>query len=303
MSDIILHQYAASPFSHKVIKILAHKGLPWHAVEQPVVAPKPDLTPLTGGYRKIPVMQIGAHIYCDTLLIIRELEKRFPETPLTPPHLAHAAEMIADWADHRVFTNAAMPTVFEMAEFLPPEFLQDRAAMQNPATLGAGPSPEHARAQFVQDCLMMERQLAAMPFMLGDNFTLADAAAYHIVHFAANGPTLAAEIAKLPKLSAWRQRIIDMGEGARSEMTPQAALDIARATEPDLTPPANLVDVPDLPIGAMISIKPDDYGQEVTTGEVVWVTADELAIKREDADVGTVLVHYPRLGYFVSLEG
>lgn len=303
MSDIILHQYAASPFSHKVIKILAHKGLPWHAVEQPVVAPKPDLTPLTGGYRKIPVMQIGAHIYCDTLLIIRELEKRFPETPLTPPHLAHAAEMIADWADHRVFTNAAMPTVFEMAEFLPPEFLQDRAAMQNPATLGAGPSPEHARAQFVQDCLMMERQLAAMPFMLGDSFTLADAAAYHIVHFAANGPTLAAEIAKLPKLSAWRQRIIDMGEGARSEMTPQAALDIARATEPDLTPPANLVDVPDLPIGAMISIKPDDYGQEVTTGEVVWVTADELAIKREDADVGTVLVHYPRLGYFVSLEG
>ena len=303
MSELILHQYAASPFSHKVIKILAHKGLPWHAVEQPVIAPKPDLTPLTGGYRKIPVLQIGAHIYCDTLLIIRELEKRFPETPLTPPHLAHAAEMIADWADHRVFSNAAMPTVFEMAEFLPPEFLQDRAAMQNPATLGAGPSPEHARAQFVQDWLIIERQLAETPFMLGDSFTLADAAAYHIINFAANGPTLAAEIAKLPKLSAWRQRIIDMGEGARSEMEPQAALDIARAAEPDMTPPSNAIDMPDLPVGVSVSVKPDDYGQEITSGTLVWATDDEIAIKREDANVGSVMVHYPRLGYVITQEG
>ena len=303
MSELILHQYAASPFSHKVIKILAHKGLPWHAVEQPVVAPKPDLTPLTGGYRKIPVLQIGAHVYCDTLLIIRTLEKRFPDTLLTPPHLAHAAEMIADWADHRVFSNAAMPTVFEMAEFLPPEFLQDRAAMQNPATLGAAPSTEHARAQFIQDCLMMERQLSTKPFMLGDSFTLADAAAYHIVNFAANGPTLAAEIAKLPKLSAWRQRIIDMGEGARSDMQPQAALDIARDATPDMSLPVEAIDVPDLPVGASVSIKPDDYGQEVTQGEIVWVTDDEIAVKREDADVGTVMVHYPRLGYVITQEG
>ena len=27
---------------------------------------KPDLMPLTGGYRKTPVMQIGADIFCDT---------------------------------------------------------------------------------------------------------------------------------------------------------------------------------------------------------------------------------------------
>lgn len=302
MSDIILHQYAASPFSHKVIKILSHKGVAWQAVEQPVIAPKPDLTPLTGGYRRIPVLQMGAHLYCDTLLIIRELEKRFPETPLTPPHLAHVAEMIADWADHRMFSNAAMPTVFEMAAFLPPEFLEDRAKMQNPATLGAAPTPEHARAQFLQDCQMVEGQLENTAFLLGDRFTLADAAVYHIVHFAANGPTLGAEIAKLPKLSAWRQRIIDMGEGARTDIEPQAALAVARAATPDMTPPAHAIDDADLPVGARVAIKPDDYGQEVTTGEIVWVTADEIAVKREDEAVGSVMVHYPRLGYFITME-
>ena len=114
MSDIILHQYEMSPFSRKVISIFAHKNIAWHAVDQPITAPKPELTPLTGGYRKIPVMQIGAHIYCDTKLIIRELEKRFPETPLTPPELLGAAEIIADWADHRLFSNVAGPSIFEI---------------------------------------------------------------------------------------------------------------------------------------------------------------------------------------------
>ena len=300
MSDIILHQYAASPFSHKVIKILTHKELAWQAVEQPIVAPKPELTPLTGGYRRIPVMQIGAHIYCDTLLIIRELEKRFPEKPLTPPHLAHLAEMVADWADHRVFANAAMPTVFEMAALLPPEFLEDRAKMQNPATLGAGPSPEHARAQFAQDCRIIERQLEHSAFLLGDMFTLADASVFQIIHFACNAPSLAAGIAELPKLSAWRQRIIDMGEGARTDIEPQAALEIARTAEPDMTPPPAAIDDPTLTVGSRVSIKPDDYGQEVTIGEIVWVSDDEIALKRDDDTVGTVLVHYPRLGYVIS---
>ena len=38
--------------------------------------------PLTGGYRKTPVMQIGADIYCDTQLIMLELDKRLPAPAL-----------------------------------------------------------------------------------------------------------------------------------------------------------------------------------------------------------------------------
>ena len=77
-TDFILHQYEMSPFSEKIRKIFAHKNAKWHAVEQPNIAPKPNLTPLTGGYRRIPVMQIGAHVYCDTKLIVREIEARMP---------------------------------------------------------------------------------------------------------------------------------------------------------------------------------------------------------------------------------
>jgi len=40
--------------------------------------PKPDLTALTGGYRKTPVLQIGADIYCDSQLIMRDSSAGIP---------------------------------------------------------------------------------------------------------------------------------------------------------------------------------------------------------------------------------
>jgi glutathione S-transferase len=44
MGEIILHQYARSPFSEKVRLAFGFKGLPWRSVEIPALAPKPDLT-------------------------------------------------------------------------------------------------------------------------------------------------------------------------------------------------------------------------------------------------------------------
>ena len=297
MSDLILHQYALSPFSKKVISIFAFKNLAWQAVEQPVVAPKPDLTPLTGGYRKIPVLQIGAHIYCDTKLMIREIEKRHPATPLTPPELLGAAELLADWADHRLFANAATPSIFEISELVPPEFLADRAAMQRPEVLAASLPVEHVKAQFILDLAMINRQLDGSRFMLGDRFTLADAAVFHVVNFACSAPSLAAEVKKHPAIENWLHGILAMGEGQRSDMSPQDTLTVAREATPDYTPPADAIADDALPVGKLIAVRPDDYGQEETVGEIVWATSEALAVKRQDVDVGEVLVHYPRLGY------
>ena len=78
MTDIILHHYAGSPFAEKVRVALGIKQAAWKSVDIPNVMPKPDLMPLTGGYRKTPVLQVGADIYCDTQLIMMEIEKRVP---------------------------------------------------------------------------------------------------------------------------------------------------------------------------------------------------------------------------------
>ena len=79
MPELILHHYWPSPFTEKVRLALGRKGLAWRSVEQPNIMPKPELLPLTGGYRKIPVLQIGADVYCDSQCILRELERRASE--------------------------------------------------------------------------------------------------------------------------------------------------------------------------------------------------------------------------------
>ena len=48
------------------------------------VMPRPDLTALTGGYRKTPALQIGADVFCDTPLIARLLDTIAPEPALSP---------------------------------------------------------------------------------------------------------------------------------------------------------------------------------------------------------------------------
>ena len=96
MTDMILHHYETSPYAEKVRLGLGLKGLAWASVEIPVIMPKPDLTALTGGYRKTPVLQIGADLYCDSQLIMRELERRHP-SPSFYPAGRGAADALAWW--------------------------------------------------------------------------------------------------------------------------------------------------------------------------------------------------------------
>src|SRR5580658_4685038 len=95
----ILHHYAMSPFAEKIRTILGFKNLEWTSVDIPRVLPKPDVVALTGGYRKTPVLQIGADIYCDTALIAKVLERLKPTPSLFPADSAALASTLAQWAD------------------------------------------------------------------------------------------------------------------------------------------------------------------------------------------------------------
>jgi len=73
MNPLILHHYPVSPFAEKVRALLGFKKLAWQSVLIPMMMPKPDVVALTGGYRRTPILQIGADVYCDTALIARVL--------------------------------------------------------------------------------------------------------------------------------------------------------------------------------------------------------------------------------------
>ena len=74
MPELILHHYATSPFSEKARAMLNARGLAWRSVIIPPIMPRPDTIPLTGGYRRTPVLQVGADVYCDTARIATLLD-------------------------------------------------------------------------------------------------------------------------------------------------------------------------------------------------------------------------------------
>ncbi len=75
MTDQVLHYYDEAPFVGKIRFVFGVEQLAWRSVIQPsaMPKPKPKQLPLTGGYRRTPVFQVGADIYCDTWLIAAEL--------------------------------------------------------------------------------------------------------------------------------------------------------------------------------------------------------------------------------------
>ncbi len=103
MTEMIIHHYPASPVSEKIRAGMGIKKLTWRCVEQNRLPDRPELFAMTGGYRRIPVMQIGADIYCDTQCVLRELERRVPSPTFFPNNGAGLRFALSRWTDGLLF--------------------------------------------------------------------------------------------------------------------------------------------------------------------------------------------------------
>ena len=304
MPDFILHQYDFSPFSEKVRLAFGFKGVEWHAVDVPVALPKPDLMPLTGGYRRAPVMQIGADVYCDTLLILREIERRHPEPTLYPGGQEGIANALGWWWERATFVPAASIATSIIGDQLPQEFIEERKTFMNhdfskEASLRDRPlnlQRMHASMTWLSQMLSDGRA-----FLLGPAPSAADLAVYHMLWFVRkNGGPEAEAMLPLEPLLAWLDRVAAIGHGTRREMPASEALDIARSTEPQ--PPPNVRvdrDPSGLRAGQEVVVKADDRGRDPIRGLLVAADAEQITIRHEDDRVGAVHIHFPRAGFEV----
>jgi glutathione S-transferase len=304
-SDIILHHYPRSPFAEKMRVALGLKRVAWRSVVQPRIAPKPMLTSLTGGYRRIPVMQIGADIYCDTRCILSELELRFPQPSFYSGGTRGHADVFANWSDRCLFPNA-LGLVFGLkGDSFPPELHADRARF----TAGKFDGWDSARMReqvpalrdqlrthlaWLDDCMADGR-----PFLLGDEVSIADIAVYHPIWYARGNLGDDAGLDGFSKLRAWMDRMATIGHGTSTEMSPQEALQIARTAQPQAGV-GTLNDDPQWKPGMQLSVIPVDWGFDAVIGECVSVTPDAIALRRHDPVAGDIIVHFPRAGFGIT---
>lgn len=302
--QIILHDYPQSPVSEKIRVILGMKGLSWKSVEIPRLPPKPNLMPLTGGYRLTPVMQIGADIYCDTKCIIRELEERFPDPTLFPGGVTGLSWGVAEWTDGPLFQDILTVALVEMSPNMSQEFLNDRG----PLYFGPGFSLDEVKAKY-NSCLVNVRAqftwinegLKSGDFLLGAVPGLSDALVYYLVWFIRDRMAEGTKfLQQFPHLVAWEKRVRDIGHGNPESIIDLDALEIARVAIVQTSKQADHGSPLGLSVGDTVAVQPVSGGPQVK-GTVHSLSADHISIMRENELVGQVCVHFPTIGYTVKM--
>jgi len=302
MTERILHHYWPSPFAHKTRMALGLAALEWASVEIPRVPPKPLLMPLTAGYRRTPVLQVGADIYCDTYNIALALAatNQTAAERLFPGHTRGGALMIAEWIDQTVFPLAVRVVITEALDTAPPEFIQDRGDLY----FGPGWTPQDLRAQYPGVVLQLNAALRRLEAWLAGSgrcetraLSYGDVAAAFVAWFLRGrwhrGGELIDQYSYLREVEA---ALETTGQQPASELTAEAALMIARQTKPMTA--TEITVKSDLAIGQPVAIRPylNSSDPEVV-GQLRALTADRVSIDHEHKDTGHVAVHFPIAGY------
>jgi len=307
MNDLILHHYPMSPFAEKVRLMLGFKGLAWRSVDIPPIMPKPDVVALTGGYRKTPVLQVGADIYCDTALIARLLEQRQP-APTLYPASAPLAPLLAQWADGTLFGAAVVwalqpAGVGAIMGALPIEvqkaFAADRAAMR-----GSVP-----RLTLADGTVQLKAHLAALnaqltaggPWLCGAAPSIADFSVGHCLWFIQLAQPVAHLLDNYPAIGPWLARVRAIGHAQHTEMSSGDAVAVAAAANGHA--PAAVMASGGFEAGQAVTVAATDYGSDLVAGTLVGLTSDSVTVRRTDARAGTVHVHFPRFGFQIKADG
>jgi len=298
MSDLIIHHYDMSPFAEKIRLALGVKDLAWRSVQTPMILPKPDHCELTGGYRRVPVLQLGADIYCDTHLITRVLDQIQPNPPLSPPGQEGVDLSVSRWAETSFMI--VILAYFGIGDVFPEDFVEDRKNTMIPPDMnleGASHIVGTKLLQLRNNIEQLESMLAdGRPYLLGDSVSTADLSAYHPLILLGMHERTQAQLAGLNAVAEWMTRIRKIGHGEVIPFQSTEAIEIARTSEPvafegDPVYPDGMKE------GDQVLVLPDEYGSGSVTGQLAPSGIREIAIRRSTERAGDVIVHFPREDY------
>jgi glutathione S-transferase len=293
---VILHHYDISPSAGKVRSILGIKQVRWFACNQPGLMPKDDLIALTGGYRRIPVLQIGADLFFDSGLITRELERLFPEPSVFDGSGPGLGIGFAYWTDSVLMTIAGL--LYGGDRDSTPEYRADRSALLGvnfdvEAMERAWPAnSEKLRLHLA----LLEQQLAdGRAFLTGSRPDIVDASFYGLIEYmyCGKGKT-SALLAHFPGIEPWVERMRLIGDGEHMEISRAETVEIARISVPSdaLEKSVRLPHEPKP--GDSVKVKYYDNNSPVLYGILQHISPYKISVRREHHGVGPIVLHMPR---------
>lgn len=304
MSELILHHYDLSPYAEKTRLAFGLKGLAWRSVQTPMNLPKPDHFELTGGYRRVPVLQIGADIYCDSHLIARVLDQRHPDPPLSPPGRETEEIAFSRWAETSfmmlILAFLGLGGVFDDA------FVEDRQNSMAPPGTDFAQTPMLVPTKLLQlrsNLVRLEAQLSdGRAFVFGEQACGADISAFHTTNMMVFHPRTAALLEEAPKVRGWLERMRAIGHAESQPMEAAEAIEIARAAEPAAYE-GEPVWPEGMERGTPVVVLHDEFGSGNVAGTLEASGLHDVAVRRQTERAGEVVVHFPREDFTVIQTG
>jgi glutathione S-transferase len=298
---MILHHYELSPFSEKIRLMYGYCDSQWLSVISPAMPPRQIVDPLAGGYRRIPVAQIGADIFCDTTIIAAEISTLSNKPELSIETCNQDIKIYAEHIDTAVFMAGIqtgsplkiLATVFRL--FTPLQalkFIRDRAKVQK--TSSVKPIGRSRSLKIIDDHYAdMESRLSRNDYLFGATPSIADFSAYHILWFK-HLTNKTSELDGLEMINAWFTRMSNFGHGKRLESCKSEVFEIARNSKPrDI----HATMKQDKNIGNTVKVQPNDYAKDSVTGVLVGSDNFRWVVARKTESFGTLHVHFPKQGF------
>ena len=305
MSDLILHHYWPSPFAHKIRLALGLSGISWKSVEIPRVPPKPLLMPLTAGYRRTPVLQNGADIYCDTQNIVRALTEITDNHRLLPAGIYGKILAFTDWADGAVFNLAARVVLTSAINTAPPEFIQDRGGLY----FGPNWTPEGLKSQLPGVILQLAAHLNSIDQglsnrggFLSNDLSYADVTIAYLAWFIRGrwdqGPEFLGQFVNIERIE---QEVHEAAREVYEDLTAEDALEIATSFES--RSPSGVTEQGGVTLkqGMQVAIKPQaETSDPPVIGRLRYLDRVRVSVDHHAPEVGDVVVHLPVAGYQIQ---
>ena len=197
MARPIVYGAAMSPYVWSVRLTLAEKGVAHELVSVGISEFRSEAHLARHPFGKIPAFEHDGFMLYETQTIMRYVDEAFPASPLQPIEVHPFSRM-----------NQIMGVV---DNYLTPCLLADVIFQRMVAPLIGRTTDETAVSAAlpkVRHCLGEIARLAGdQPFLAGDTITLADLMAIPQIYYFKKFPEGAAQLAELPALAAWANRM------------------------------------------------------------------------------------------------
>ena len=271
-------------------------GVNWCSIRVSPQPPRGTLDQILGGYRRIPVLQKGAHFYCDTRLAFEALHDDDPSVT----HLDADDESLRDWAEREIFfaVFSVVPPI-KVLGFLARQmgvlgvvkFMRDRTQMMRNATLDVL-TAERAQTAVQEFIAHLGVRLSASLYLSGKQPGYLDLCCYHPLWMACQIDRRVAS--RWPTIvSQWMKRMDALGHGEGLPVTWDRALQDIAENQSVVT---GVVAEP-YRAGESIAVAPSDYARDETAGELVRLDTNRIVMSRTLESGHVIYLHFPRKGF------